>query len=211
MSLEDKLKQIQSLTTAVRVLQIPLATAVTDREYNIAGGMIGGWLAPLATDQLTIRFNDRSADAIPFRPGLALEIPFTRVFITCPGTGAGTFYLLYGDADWVRMIVNTSDLAGTLETILAELQGDVTGEGFGAAVVGLAAAAAVAANANRKGLHVQAGLGNTAVIYFGQDNTVTIANGMALPAGQAMWVSDYRGPLWCISTAAGQRLNWFEV
>lgn len=211
MSLQDKLKEIHSLTTAVRLLQIDLATAVVDREFSIAGGMIGGWLAPAGTDQITIRFNDRSADAIPFRPGLALEIPFTKIFVTCPGTGAGTFYLLYGDADWVRMIVNTSDLSGTLEDILAELQGDVVGEGFGAAVVGIAAAAAVPANAARKGLHLQAGQGNTAVIYVGQGNTVTVANGTQLPAGQAMWFGDYRGPVWCISTAAGQRLNWFEV
>lgn len=211
MTLEDKIRQLGSLTTAVRVLSINLATVLTDHEYSIAGGMLGGWLSPLPTDQVTVRFNDRSADAVPFRAGLALEIPFTHIFLSCPGTGLGTMYLLYGDADWVRLLVTTSDLAGALAGILAELQGDAAGEGFGAAVVGVVAAAAVAANVNRKGVHIQAGTGNTATIYLGQDNTVAVANGMQIVPAQAFWVHDYRGPLWCISTAAAQRLNWFEV
>lgn len=201
---------IRQLEVPIRTIEIDLATAVANRQINVRGDLLGCWLAPNASDQITIRFQDRSEAAIPFRQGMFLEMPYDTLYVTVPGTGTGTMYLIYGAASQARIHANPSDL-GAITDIRDELQGDVTGEGFNAAVVGVAAAEAVAANNDRKGLHVQAGLGNAGTIVVGQTNAVTLANGIQLIAGQPFWFSDYRGALWCIATGAGQRLNWFEV
>jgi len=194
----------------VKTLEIDLGAVVADREISVRGDLLGCWLAPDTNVEIGIRFQMRSEPLIPFRQGMFLELSFDRIFITNPVVGVGTMYLIYGDATAARIHANPSDV-GVLTAIRDELRGDVLGEGFGAAVVGVAAAIAVAANADRKGLHVQAGTGNAGTINIGQANTVTVANGIQLVAGQSFWLEDYRGPLWAIATGAGQRLNWFEV
>ncbi len=206
----DLRKVIRQLEVPIRTIEIDLTAVVADREISVRGDLLGCWLAPNASDEIGIRFQDRSEALIPFRQGMFLEMPFNRIFVTNAAAGAGTMYLIYGSAADARIHANPSDI-GVMTAIRDELQGDVAGEGFGAAVVGVAAAAAVPANANRKGLHVQAGLGNAGTINLGQDATVTVANGVQLVAGQSFWFTDYRGPLWGIATAAGQRLNYFEV
>jgi hypothetical protein len=119
---QERLAQLQTLGTAVRVLQIDLGTAITDHEYHVAGTFLGGWLAPAITNEITVRFNDRSADAIPFRQGLALEVAFRRIYVTCDGTSAGTFYLVYGDASEVQIDVNAADVSSSTAAVVAELQ-----------------------------------------------------------------------------------------
>lgn len=201
---------IRPLEVPVKTIEIDLAAVVADREISVRGDLLGCWLAPDMNAEIGIRFQTRSEPLIPFRQGMFLELSFDRIFITNPVVGAGTMYLIYGDSSAARIHANPSDV-GVLTEIRDELAGDVLGEGFGAAVVGVAAAVAVAANVDRKGLHVQAGLGNAGTINIGQTNAVTVANGIQLVAGQSLWLDDYRGPLWGIATAAGQRLNWFEV
>lgn len=201
---------IRQLEVPIRTIEIDLATAANNRQINVRGDLLGCWLAPNASDEITIRFQDRSEAAIPFRQGMFLEMSFDTIFVTVPGTGTGTMYLIYGSASGARIHANPSDI-GVMTDIRDELQGDVTGEGYGAAVVGVAAAEAVPANNDRKSLNVQAGLGNAGTIVVGQTNAVTLANGIQLIAGTPFWFNDYRGPLWAIATGAGQRLNWFEV
>ncbi|MDD5367384.1 MAG: hypothetical protein PHR30_18780 [Gallionellaceae bacterium] len=194
----------------VKTIEIDLTAVVFDREISVRGDLLGCWLAPDTNAQIGIRFQTRSEPLIPFRQGMFLELAFDRIFITNPAMGLGTMYLIYGDATAARIHANPSDV-GVLTAIRDELTGDEVAEGAAAAVVGVAAALAVAANQDRKGLHLQAGTGNAGTINIGPAATVTVANGIQLVAGQAFWISDYRGPIWAIATGAGQRLNWFEV
>ncbi len=190
-----------------------LADPVTDLPLNLAGTLLVFWQSPNFDDEIYVRFNQQDEPAFPLQRGAGIETEFDRVFVTVPAGLTGLAYLAYGDSREGRLAYLPTQQTGgeVMEAVRDELRGDVAGEADGAAVVGVAAAAAVAANADRRSLHIQAGLGNTAVITIGIDNTITPAGGVQLAAGMAFWVTDYRGPIWAISTAAGQRLNIFEV
>ena len=78
--------------------------------------------------------------------------------------------------------------------------------------VGLAQAQILAANADRRSFHVQAGLGNAQTVWIGYTNLVTNLNAAAaLVAGQSFWLDDYRGPIHAIAGGAGQVLHYSEV
>lgn len=191
-------------------LTLNLALAFTDREFNIGGTIIGIWDSPNAADTIQVRFNEVSADQIPMKRQKVIVTPFDKIYITVPAGLAGNMDILYGSGtiSYFRMYPNADAMA----QVVAELQGDLVAEGYGTAVIGMVAAVVYAANANRKGFDLQAGLGNAGNVYIGFDNTVTAANAVAsLVAGQSYSRNDYRGPLFAIASAAGQLLNRSEV
>lgn len=202
---------IQSRIAQPRKLSLDLALPFTDRRYGIGGTQFGIWDSPNANDTIQVRFNEMSADQIPMKRQKVIATLFSQVFITVPVGLAGNMVILYGSGtiNYFRMYPN--DAEGSSQ-IVDELRGDLVPEDYGTPVIGMAAVVVYAANANRKGFDLQAGLGNAGNIYIGFDNTVTAANAVAsLVAGQSYSRSDYRGPLFAIASAAGQLLNRSEV
>lgn len=96
--------------------------------------------------------------------------------------------------------------------ILAQLQGDTTEENWGTEkTVGTSAVVAIAANTDRKSASLMAKSTNTVSIFVGYDNTVTSTKWIwELLPGMALSIDNYRGDLYAIATAAGQKLGWGE-
>lgn len=202
---------IESRAAQPKRLTLNLALAFTDREFGIGGTILGIWDSPNAGDTIQIRFNEVSADQISMRRQKVIVTPFNKVFITVPAGLAGNMEILYGSGTINYFTMYPNDAEGT-GAIVAELQGDLLPEDYGTDVIAMAAVVVYAANANRKGFDLQAGLGNTGNIYIGFDNGVLANNAVAsLVAGQSYSRDDYRGPLWAIASAAGQLLNRSEV
>jgi len=205
---------IQNQIAQPKRLTINLAMPFTDREFSIGGTMIGIWDSPNAGDTIQIRFNQQSANQIPMKRQKVLVVPFDKLYITVPAGLTGNMEILYGSGTiaYFRMYPNVAEQAETMDQIRDELRGDLVPENYGTAVIGMVAVVVLAANANRKGFDLQAGLGNAGNIYIGFTNAVTAANcTAALVAGQSYSRSDYRGPLYAIASAAGQLLNNGEV
>ena len=212
--IENIAEIIKSGIAQPKRLTLNLALPFTDREFHIGGTMIGIWDSPNAGDTIHIRFNEQSADQIPFKRNKVIVTPFDKVFITVPAGLAGNMEILYGSGtiNYFRVYPNEAEQAGAIDQIRDELRGDLLAEDYGTDVIGVAAVVVYAVNANRKGFDLQAGLGNAGNIYIGFDNAVTAANAVAsLVAGQSYSRSDYRGPLFAIASAAGQLLNHSEV
>lgn len=211
---ETILNLIKNRTAQPKRLTLNLALPFTDRKYGIGGTTLGIWDSPNASDTIQVRFNEQSADQIPMKRQKVIVTPFNKVFITVPAGLAGNMEILYGSGtmNFFRMYPNEAEQAGAIDLILDELRGDLLAETYSTAVIGMVAAVVYAANANRKGFDLQAGLGNAGNVYIGFDNTVTAANAVAsLVAGQSYSRDDYRGPLFAIASAAGQLLNRSEV
>jgi hypothetical protein len=191
-----------------------LATVLNNVRFKIAGSQFGLWDAPNQSDTIQVRFNESTRAQIPFKRGKLIRTPFTEVYITVPAGLTGTAYFIYGmgDMDVFRIHPNVSEASEVLENIRDELQGDQLPENWGNATIGAAQAQVLAANANRRSFHVQAGQGNAQTIWIGYDNTVTNLNCVAaLIAGQSFWLEDYRGPIHAIAGGAGQVLHYSEV
>lgn len=109
-------------------------------------------------------------------------------------------------------LVRSAPSITALDNILAELQGVVAAGSDGAEkTIGVAQSTVLAANATRKGFNLQAKSTNAGIIYLGFTNGVTTAVWFAeLQAGQSCMMDDYRGPVFAIATAAGQKLGWGE-
>jgi len=207
-------EQIQQGQGDPKLLPLNLAMALANVRFPIAGTQIGLWDAPSQTDIIYVRFNESDRALIPFKRGKMLRTPFTEIYITVPAGLAGTANFIYGtgDMDVFRIYPNVSESSEAIEDIRDELQGDLLPENWGNLVVGAVAAAVLAANANRRSFHVQAGLGNAQTIWVGYTNLVTNLNAAAaLVAGQSFWLDDYRGPVWAIAGGAGQVLHYSEV
>ena len=212
--IEDKTiaEMIESRIAQPRLLRLNLAIPFTDRQFDIGGTIIGIWDSPGANDTVLIKFNEQSADPIPMKRQKVIVAPFNKIFITVQAApGAGNMEILYGSGtiNFFRMYPNDAD---AMAQMIDEQQGDMVPEGYGTPVIGMAAVLVLAANANRKGFDLQAGLGNAGNVYIGFDITVTAANAVAsLVAGQSFSRNDYRGDLYAIASAAGQLLNNGEV
>jgi len=218
--LEQLAEQIGSVGAVPHILQIDLAVAQTDVEYNIAADVIMVWMAPTISDQITIKINDQSGPAIPFVMGSKLRTPFTKVFISVPGTGAGTMYLMYGMGAMIDMAVTAQDVPGAmagmltaLQAIQLELQGSAAAGTFNQVNVGVAAVQVMAANANRIGCIVTADPTNANAVYLSFDNTVAAnkfyAN-FAAGSFDSVPIHDYRGAIFAIAGGAGNAVGYGE-
>lgn len=204
--IENKIAQPRRLT-------LNLALPITDREFHIGGTMIGIWDSPNATDTIQVRFNEVSADQIPMKCQKAIVTPFNKVFITVPAGLTGNMEILYGSGtiNYFRMYPNVAEGAAVLEAIRDELQGDLDGD-FATYAVGIVQVFIRGVTPTRKGIDLQAALGNTGNIYIGFTAGVTAVNcAAALVAGQSWSRNDYRGEIRAIASAAGQFLNCCEV
>jgi len=214
--LQELREAVGSVGAIPHQLIIDLSVARTDQEYNIAGDVLLIWYAPTITDQITVKINDQSNPAIPFVIGHKIRTPFTKLFITVPGTSTGNMYILYGmggTEGLLDMEVTAQDIPGAmagmltaLEAIQNQLEGDAADETYGRFTVGNGATVQLlAANTDRKGYSVQAESTNAGVIYVGFDNTVAANNyAWELSAGQGVVIDDYRGAVHAIASAAGQ-------
>lgn len=103
--------------------------------------------------------------------------------------------------------IYTEDL--TLHGIIL---GDEAAEAWGdEKTVGTAAASVIASNANRKGFSVQAKESNTDIIYIGWTSSTSSTRWVAeLQPGMSFSLTNYRGDIYAIATAAGQKLGWGE-
>lgn len=209
------IEAMRRLTRTLKVMNLNLATVVTDKEYAMGGNMFYVIHSPDAESYINVRFNDVSSPQMKLVRMLGLRVPHERVFITTPAGQTGTLTILHGliDPDLFAIIDNRSATSLAIESLLNELRGDVVNENWGAEVtVGNAAAIiALAANADRKGCCLQAKSTNGGIIYLGFDNTVTTTKWIAeLQAGVPFTVDDYRGDIYARADALGQLLGWGE-
>lgn len=200
-----------------RKLSLDLSIALVNQRFSISGTQFGIWSSPLSTDEIEVRFNANQAVMIPFARGRVLAVPFNKVYITVPGTGAGNMDILYGHGamDLFRIFPAIPEPFTSMETILnsinRELEGDVLAEGYGIDAVGVAAVEVIAANADRCGASIQARWDNAGVIYVGFNNTVGPANYQScLSAGDGFTWDDYRGPIFAEASVAAQEVGWGE-
>ena len=200
-----------------RMMEIDLAIALIDHEYNISGNLFYIWLAPTQNDYINIKVNQTSQPAVPYRMGQGLVTPFDKLLITTPAAQTGNLYLMYGTEapELLEIIDNRSALAGDISAMLEQLRGDTTPENWGEIGIGLAQGQLLAANANRKGCCICSDILNTGNIYLGFDNTVTTSAGgnnwfHVLVPGGSFHVDDYRGPIHAIATVAAQLVGTGE-
>ena len=109
-------------------------------------------------------------------------------------------------------LVRSSPTITAMESILAQLRGDVTPEDYNQATIGVAQSEVLAENTDRKSFSIQAKSTNTGIVYVGFDNLVTSTKWFAeLQPGQSCDGDDYRGPLYVIGSAPLQRAGYAEV
>lgn len=193
---------------APKRLDINLALALTDQEYVIGGSLFYVWAAP-ANTYIDVRINRQQEPPIRFEQQTGMQTPFHSLFITTPAGQAGTLTIIYGtEADLLRFLDNRSALAGNVDAIRDELQGDTVAENFIGITITAAPGATLimAARATRKGCSVQALSTNTGPVFVGFLNTVTVGGAPGiwcweLTAGRPLTMDDYRGPLYGIATA----------
>lgn len=210
-----KSSELEELVTTgkgqAKILNLNLALAMTDREFNLAGNEFGVWNSPTAADQITVKFNEQSAGGIIFKRGKVIRTTFIKFYITVPAGLTGNMEIVYGEG--LSSIFGIAPNMGDgNEDIINQLQGDTTPEGYGQTAVGVAAVNVIPTNATRKSCSIQAALGNAGTIYVGFDNLVAANNCVAeLEPGDVYAIDDYRGDIYCISSAAGDDVNFGEV
>lgn len=195
-------------------VDIDLAIPLNDFVYGISGNLFYVWDAPVNT-YIDIKINKTSEKPIRFVEQTGLRTPFDKLLITTPAGQMGTLTIIYGTESpaLLELIDNRVAIAGSLDDILAELQGDAAPETWGAEItVGNAAAVSIiAANVDRKACRVQAKSTNTGIVYLGFDNTVTTTKWIAeLQAGMSFDIDDYRGDLYARADALAQLVGWGE-
>ncbi len=198
-----------------RTFRIDLSIALTDQKYDMGGNLFYVLNGPDSTSYIDVKFNALDSNIVPFYQQVGLVTPFRTLYITTPAGQAGTMTILTGieAPDFLEVIDNRGATSLDMAGILAELQGDVVHENWGAEIaVGNAAAVQIlAANANRKACIIQAKAANTGIVYLGFDNTVATNKWIAeLAAGMSFSVDDYRGPLFARADAVGQLVGYGE-
>lgn len=212
----EKIKEVKKLSAGVpKKLTIDLADVATDRAYDIAGNVFYVLSAPNEYDRIDIKINETREPAISYVPGLGLETPFYRLYITTPAGQTGDMIIIYGTEapDLLRIIDHRSSIIAAATGILAEMRGNLTAAGcfYNEINVHIVADCPLVANANRKACMVQATSTNTGIVYLGFDNLVTNDHWFAeLLPGMAFSIDDYRGPIWSCASINNQRAGYGE-
>jgi len=211
----QKISFVKQVSMGVpKVIDIDLAVAQVDLEFNIAGNIFYVFSAPDESNYIGIRVNETREPVINYSVHSGLVTPFYRLYITTPAGQAGTLQLVYAtEAPGLMEILDNRavSIAGA-GGILDELRGDVVPETWGEITVGVAQVQLLAANVNRKDCSICSDINNTGNVYLGFDNTVTTAAGgnnwfHVLTPGASFAVDDYRGPIHAISTVAAQAVG----
>lgn len=215
MEFSDQLKKALEGGVNAQQVDINLSLAYTDKVYNFAGNFFYILHAPDQMSYIEVRPNATNQPAVRWVKQTGFIQPFTKFYITTPEAQAGTMTILVATMapELFTVIDNRSAISGSMDDILAQLQGDLVAETFDTEkTVGSAAAVAIlAANANRKGCTVQAKSTNTGIIYLGFTNAVTSSKWFAeLQPGMSRDFDDYRGDIYAIATAAGQLAGFGE-
>uniref|UniRef100_A0A6H1Z6V1 Uncharacterized protein n=1 Tax=viral metagenome TaxID=1070528 RepID=A0A6H1Z6V1_9ZZZZ len=179
-----------------RIITLTFAAAVTDFEMDYVGERI--WVDS-ATADFSLKLNDRTKSAFPMKAKKEIIEPYSRFYITT--TGANTLVLHVSDPAEIQFggnEVNVDTIEAVEKTATA-----VAANG----TVGVAAAVLIAANTGRKSLTIQA-IGGT--IYLGPANTVTVANGFRVQAGEAVTEKNYTGAIYAIAGGAGIDVRYWE-
>jgi hypothetical protein len=198
----------------VQQIDIDLSIAAGDKEYGLAGNYFYIYDSPDQTSYVQVKQNGTNQSAVSYLKQTGFMAPFRKLFITTPAGQTGTMKILIASKspEFFQVIDNRSAISESMNDVLEELRGDVAHENWDTEkTVGVAAAAVLAANADRKACSLQAKSTNTGIIYVGFDDTVTSSKWVwELQPGQAATIDDYRGDLYAIATAAGQKLGWGE-
>lgn len=214
-SFVDQLNTLERLDyVSLQQIKIDLATAIADKPFDLAGNYCYIIDSPDQTSYISIKINETNQPAVNWVKQTGFMQPFRRLYVTTPAGQTGTMTLLIASMapEWFSIIDNRSAISESMSDILAELQGDITPENWGAEItVGTAAVSIIAANADRKGCIIQNKSTNSGIIYIGFDNTVTSSKWIAeLQPGMSFMLDDYRGDLYAIGSAAGQLVGWGE-
>lgn len=169
-------------------------------------------LSNSAGDKISVGIGEKKP--VLLKAGLQYELPqgdtFKSLLIYNQAASETTVELILSDG-----IVHDNRLTisgSVFDNLLNELQGDTTAENAGRSTVGVAAVQIVAANADRKGIDIQADPANTDFIYLFTDNTVSTAIWFAkLSPGQGWSRDNYRGDVYAISGTAAQYTGYLEV
>lgn len=190
--------------------EVNLATAETDRVFNVSGNMFQVWEAPDEASYVTIKVNESREPGINYSVHTGARTPFDKLLITTPAGQAGNITIIYGTEapEFLEMIDHRSTTVAGVGGMLDELRGDLLPEGFTGVATGVGVATLLlAANVDRKSCVIQALSTNAGNVFIGYDNTVTVGGVPGiwlaeLAPGQAYGCNDYRGDLWGRSTDA---------
>lgn len=206
----EKIEEVRRLSAGVpKKLTIDLADVATDRAYDIAGNVFYILSAPNEYDSVDIKVNETRESSFNYVPGLGLETPFYRLYITTPADQVGEMVIMYGTEapELLQIIDNRSSIVAAATGLLAEMRGDLTPEYWSdpEITVGVAAVQIFGPNAARKACIIQAKSTNAGIVYLGFDNTVSTLNWFAeLQAGMSFSVDDYRGSIFAEASLAAQ-------
>lgn len=216
MEFHEQIEVVRRRSAGVpKILTIDLSIVGTDQKYDISGNLFYVLSAPNEYDSIDIRINETREPAISYVPGLGLQTPFYRLYITTPAGQSGDMVILFGTEapELLRVIDHRSSIIAAATSMLAEMQGDIAPETWDTEItVGIAAAVEIlSANTSRKACMIQAKAANTGIVYIGFDNTVATTKWIAeLQAGMSFSIDDYRGDLWARADAAGQLVGYGE-
>jgi len=217
LTLEELLKIVEKGDIAEpRVFRIYLDNAKSKEFWSFSGNYFCLLDASHNDAWIKVNFNRVETDPIKFEKGLIIRRPFTKFWVTSDAQSGKWVDILVGATSpkLLEIIDNRTALIQStlLEAIRDELKGDTDEENWDTEkTVGTSAVQVLASNSDRKCLLVQAKSTNTGIIYIGFDNTVTSTKWVAeLQAGQSLMIDDYRGEIYAIASADGQKLGWGE-
>ena len=201
-----------------KTFEIDLSIAATDFPYDLSGNIFYIWSAPDESSYVSIKVNGTAEPAIAYSVHTGLVTPFDKLLITTPAGQSGTIVIMYGTEapELLRIIDNRSTTVAGVGGLLDELRGDLTPETWGPRILvdPVTPTLILAANAARKQCLIQQELIPAGEqVYLGFDNTVTTTQyfrclmGLVVLNGtyfcdHIFRVSDYRGPIWGLATAA---------
>lgn len=210
-----QLDQVHKMGLApARQIEIDLSAVKSDREFNLAGNFFYIKDAPGLNEYIEVKTNSSGLPAVSWSKQTGFIQPFNRLYITTPSGQAGTMKILIASEapKLFDILDHRSAISVAMQSVLDQLQGDVTPENWGQATIGVTQSQVLAANADRKSFSIQAKSTNSGIVYVGFDNTVTSSKWWAeLQPGQPCGGDDYRGPLHAIATVAAQSIGYAEV
>lgn len=195
---------------AVRLQRIPLDNARDDVEINIKGNFLWAIAASDISAITSIKFNDQSGTAFPFRRGSAIGgLPFNRLYVT-NSAQAGKYIdvLTVIETPIGPFRIQNPDIAFNEVTLTLASTNEF---GTYAQIVPTAIELAVAALPNRRRLLVKASVNNTTAVRVG-DAGLTLAGtgpGWGLDPGDEL-VLETQDELYMTASVAGQRIYFVE-
>jgi len=219
LSLEEIIRLIDKgdITDAV-VYTLPLDTALTNFQVEIAGNFIACVASTDLSVNVDIEFNKFGSGKINFTQGLSFSRPYARFFITSSAQSGKTItFILSSYAPELFAIQdNRSNAlqAQYLSNIQDELRGNTTPQGYDhVAVSSTAPTKVIALNAARKAFIIQQLETNTGDMYIGFNDTVAadkFVYKLRKGSVDSFALDDYRGDIYLLAAVNAEKVAYGE-